>query len=308
MDKKEWRIQIMLVLAVSLVDICTKSLALEFIRSLNFWGPFGLVLHKNPGAMLGMFSDLPPVLRIVTLSTGGAFLVLIYFALQYLIPMRAPTLRYGMSILLGGILGNVSDRILHGSVVDFLLIRVGKFISPAFNIADSVQWVGYGLIVYSLFKYGNVFWPSTNFRRKLWVNPGFQLKFVASLCVMGMGFILISGVFFYTYLKVVIDETTGGMARFEENRFLTPFLTTYFVVAIGFLLILIIVGRVLSHRMAGPLYAFEKFLEELLAGKPRPLRLRAGDEFQHLEDLAQNLRNHVAPGVPDQEHEDPSDF
>ena len=45
----------------------------------------------------------------------------------------------------------------------------------------------------------------------------------------------------------------------------------------------------LSHRAAGPLYAFEKFLEDLSMGKVRPLKLRSGDEFQHLEELAEKL-------------------
>jgi signal peptidase II len=291
MTKSEWRNQILVVALICFIDLFTKELALKYVKSIAFWGPFGTVLHKNPGAMLGMFSDLPPVLRIVSLSTGGAFLVLIYLAIQYLIPIRAPSLRFGMSILLGGIMGNVSDRIFHGAVVDFILIRIGNMVSPAFNLADALQWVGYIMVVYALFKYGNIFWPTTNIRRRLWVNPSFQLKFVASLCVMGLGFILISGVFFFTYLKVVIDQTTGGLARFEEARYLKPFMVTYSVVALAFILLLIIVGRILSHRMAGPLYAFEKFLEDLLVGKPKELRLRAGDEFQHLEDLAARLKS-----------------
>ena len=57
-------------------------------------------LHHNPGAMLGLFSDLPPVLRIVSLSTGGAFLVVIYALIQYLLPIKSLILRSGMSVLL----------------------------------------------------------------------------------------------------------------------------------------------------------------------------------------------------------------
>jgi signal peptidase II len=54
-------------------------------------------------------------------------------------------------------------------------------------------------------------------------------------------------------------------------------------------MLLFVVGRVLSHRTAGPLYAFERFLEDLLAGKHRELKLRSGDEFQHLEELSVRL-------------------
>ena len=82
--------------------------------------------------------------------------------------------------------------------------------------------------------------------------------------------------------------------------FLIPFFITFVAIAGGFSLTLLILGRILSHRMAGPLYAFEKFLEDLLSGKDRELKLRAGDDFQHLEELSQKLRlNFKARDLPE---------
>ena len=117
MSKRDWLLVIGTVFFIWFMDIASKWWAVESIKGLNFYGPFGLVLHRNPGAMLGMFSDLPPLLRVVCLSTGGAFLVFIYGAIQYLIPQRSMILRVGMSILLGGILGNVTDRIIWLSLI-----------------------------------------------------------------------------------------------------------------------------------------------------------------------------------------------
>lgn len=46
--------------------------------------------------------------------------------------------------------------------------------------------------------------------------------------------------------------------------------------------------------MAGPIYAFELFLDDLLAGKDRRLVLRSGDELKvHIEDLAEKLRKEL---------------
>ncbi len=291
MTKRDWYLNLAIVFSIWAVDAATKWLAAEYIRGISFFGPFGVVLHFNPGAMLGAFSTLPPILRVVSLSTGGAFLVFIYLAIQYLIPSNVNVLRFGMSILLGGILGNVTDRILRGSVTDFLLIgSPSHWTTPAFNVADMVQWVGYGMIVYSLIRDGNLFWPEYNIRRRLWVNPSFQVKYIGMLMAMGFGFVIISGTFFYTYLKVTIDALVVGSAPEVEHRFLSPFFITFSIIASGFVMILVIVGRILSHRMAGPLYAFEKFLEDLLNGKTRELKLRAGDDFQHLEELSIRLR------------------
>lgn len=294
MTRRDWYLNLLIVALIWAIDFATKWLAMKYIDGLYFWGPFGIVLHFNPGAMLGAFSNLPPVLRVVTLSTGGAFLCFIYLAIQQLIPIKATTLRVGMSILLGGILGNVTDRILRGAVTDFLLLGSATQSTPAFNFADAVQWIGYGLIVFSLIRDGNIFWPERNSRRLLWINPSFQIKYITILFSMGLGFVLISGVFFYTYLKITIDALVIGSPIEVENRFLRPFFITYTVIALGFLLMLFIIGRILSHRTAGPLYAFEKFLKELLDGKDRELRLRTGDEFQHLEELSIKLREKFA--------------
>ncbi|MCB0413621.1 MAG: signal peptidase II [Bdellovibrionales bacterium] len=295
--KHEWLIIISSVFLVWILDYITKQWALTSITSLEFYGPFGFVLHRNPGAMLGMFSDLPPLLRIVSLSTGGAFLIFTYASIQYLLPMRGIPLRLGMSFLLGGILGNVTDRIIWGAVVDFLLIGNKEFASPAFNVADAIQWVGYAMVVYSLIKDGQKLWPTENSRKRVWVLPKFQLRFIAVLLAIGLGFAIISGVFSYTYLRIMIDDLTVGSSRYVENKFLTPFIFTYTIISSGFALLLFMIGRILSHRTAGPIYAFELFLKDLSEGKDRKLKLRSGDELKQLEIVAERIRKNIKPHI-----------
>ena len=53
---------------------------------------------------------------------------------------------------------------------------------------------------------------------------------------------------------------------------------------------LFVFGRILSHRTAGPIYAFETYLRDLIRGKDRKFKLRKGDDFKHLEELADALR------------------
>ena len=92
---------------------------------------------------------------------------------------------------------------------------------------------------------------------------------------------------------VTIDDLVIGPSRLVEKRFLLPFLEIYALISIGFVIVLFILGRLLSHRTAGPLYAFEKFLDEVLGGNDRGLKLRAGDEFKHLEELAEKVRERL---------------
>lgn len=290
MNKKDWFYVISLVPASWCVDQMAKVWANNHLTELKFFGPLGLVLHHNRGAILGTFSELPPILRVVSLSTGGAFLIFIYGCIQYLLPVRSMVLRMGMSLLLGGILGNVTDRTLHGEVTDFIVLGSQSLWTPAFNLADAVQWVGYIMVVYGLVRDGTLLWPDMNARKILWINPRFQLKYIFTIVAIGTSFAMVSGVFAYTYLKVTIDDLVIGPSHMTERRFLVPFFETYTVISIGFMIMLFVLGRILSHRTAGPVYAFETFIRDIISGKDRGFRLRKGDDFQHLEELAEILR------------------
>ncbi len=258
------------------------------LTQVQFHGPLGFVLHHNPGVILGTFSDVPPMLRIVSLSTGGGFLIFCFMIIQYILPPQTIVLRSGMSFLLGGILGNVTDRIRNGYIVDFIIFRWNQFISPAFNLADALQWVGYFMVIYSLIKDGKRLWPEQNLRKSFLINPKFQFKYSLKLTSFALCFALLTGILSYTFLKVTISEWTGTISAQSEHILIT-FTFTYALVSIAFCIILFFVGLVLSHKAAGPIFAFERFLEDLYLGKNRPLKLRGGDEFLHLERMADKL-------------------
>ncbi len=287
MRKIDWFLVIVPLFVTWGLDRLTKTWA-QTLTSLDFYGPIGFVLHLNHGAMLGLFSSTPPVIRIVSLATGGAFLLFFFVVIQYLLPIKSLTLRAGMSILLGGILGNVTDRVIYGHVVDFILIGTPTKASPAFNVADALQWIGYAMIATSLIRDSEILWPADNSRKRMWINPMFQLRYCFILVAVGMGFAAIAGVYSYTFLRVTIIEF-GGSNPVILNNYLTPFIISFVAVSLGFASALFLVGRRLSARIAGPLYAFERFLDDLVAGKPRKLRLRAGDEFKHLEEIAARI-------------------
>lgn len=289
MSRLEWFIVIGPILLSVFFDQVTKTWASHLGQVLSY-GPITFMLHHNPGAMLGLFSELPGVLRIVTLSTGGAFLLCTYALIQYLLPLNSLKLRLGLAVLIGGILGNVFDRILHGHVIDFIVIHTRFLTSPAFNLADAIQWVGYILIVTSIIKEGNKIWPENDTRRWSWVNFRFQFKYSILLTAVGVGLTLISVVFTYTYMKVTISELVGSNPIIIK-RFLQPFILTYVLIGIGFCIALFTIGRILSHRIAGPIYAFEKFLREILDGKTASLRFRKKDEFQSLQKSGEDIKN-----------------
>jgi len=58
----------------------------------------------------------------------------------------------GLCLILGGALGNLWDRVMHGHVVDFLLFHAGTWYWPAFNLADSAITVGAAMIIIDGFR------------------------------------------------------------------------------------------------------------------------------------------------------------
>jgi len=284
MNRKLWFQVYIPVPLLILLDSWSKSLALHYSHGQE--GPFGhFYLIFNHGAMLGLFSELPPTLRIVSLSTFGALIVGVYFLFQYLIPGTHMKLRVGLSILLGGILGNVWDRIRYGAIIDFLKFNVNTYVSPIFNIADVTQWVGYGVIVYFFAREGQSLWPEKNSRKSFMVNAPFQKRFSLFLAFISLILTGIFVVFCYTYLRVTLQELTAANNQIVQ-KFVRPFAILILALGFGFSLLIYILGGLFSHRIAGPIYAFERFLRETMKGQKSSFRVRQSDEFKHLEPLA----------------------
>lgn len=72
-------------------------------------------------------------------------------------------------------------------------------------------------------------------------------------------------------------------------KFLGAFTTAYFLVVLVISIFLILISRYFSHKIAGPVYAFIRFLRETLNGERRKLKLRPGDEFLELEGISAEL-------------------
>ncbi|TYB73954.1 signal peptidase II [Bizionia gelidisalsuginis] len=114
-----------------------------------------LTLHnvENTGAFLGMGSDFSPTLKILLLNVlPVAVLALVLFHI-----FRDKTLDrkslVGFSFIIGGGMANIYDRILYGSVTDFLHIDLGGvFRTGIFNFADVSVMVGMGLLLLSNLK------------------------------------------------------------------------------------------------------------------------------------------------------------
>ena len=107
---------------------------------------FSIVHTRNRGAAFGFLNDSNSPWRGVILI-GGAAIVMAMVAgmLWQSFRSREPQtawLRAGLALVLGGAAGNMFDRVVEGSVTDFLLFYWGDSQFPAFNVADSAITCG----------------------------------------------------------------------------------------------------------------------------------------------------------------------
>ena len=110
---------------------------------------FNLVRVHNTGIAFGKFNDGDGSNIIFTTISLLAFLGILFFWIRGHFPGKLNQL--AVSLITAGVAGNVTDRILHGYVVDFLDFYIGDMHWPSFNIADSCICIAAALIFISAF-------------------------------------------------------------------------------------------------------------------------------------------------------------
>ena len=136
---------IVLIVIFILGDQWTKNLVvnnLELYERVNITSFFDITLLYNTGAAFSLFAFDTGSQRIPLILVS--IFVSVYL-LGFLIKHASTNhcaLNLSISMIAGGALGNLVDRITHGYVVDFLLFYYENWYFPAFNVADSLITIG----------------------------------------------------------------------------------------------------------------------------------------------------------------------
>jgi len=110
-------------------------------------GFFRLTHVQNTGAAFGLFAESSAQWKVGALVTFSLLALIVVSALLWRNSHSLSTTTIGLSLILGGAMGNLWDRMMTGHVVDFLDFYVGSYHWPAFNIADSAIVIGAILLV-----------------------------------------------------------------------------------------------------------------------------------------------------------------
>jgi signal peptidase II len=135
--------------AVLLLDQVSKlavSGSMRYLETHTITEFFNLVLVYNTGAAFSLFADAPGWQRGLFIAIG----VVASAVIVVLLHRHAADRRFcfALSLILGGAIGNVCDRVLLGHVVDFIQLHAGGYYWPAFNVADSAISCGAALLIW----------------------------------------------------------------------------------------------------------------------------------------------------------------
>jgi signal peptidase II len=100
---------------------------------------FNLLLTHNAGITFGMFNNGAAVNALIF---SGLALIVVIVLVNWLRRVETAFLAVSIGLIIGGAAGNVIDRLIAGSVVDFLDFHLGSWHWPAFNVADSAICLG----------------------------------------------------------------------------------------------------------------------------------------------------------------------
>jgi signal peptidase II len=113
-------------------------------------GFLDLVHVLNYGAIFGLFSNHTEI--FTALGIAGSVIILVFL---YYFPPATTVGMLSFALILGGVVGNLIDRLHLGYVIDFISIHLQElFYWPPFNIADAALTVGVFILIYYFYKSG----------------------------------------------------------------------------------------------------------------------------------------------------------
>lgn len=116
---------------------------LQAIRLLSF---FDLLLTYNPGAAFSFLHNASGWQRYFLIAVTIIVLAILMYWLCGL-GSKQKVLALGLTLIIGGAIGNMLDRIITGKVVDFLSFHYATWYWPTFNLADAAISLGVGLLI-----------------------------------------------------------------------------------------------------------------------------------------------------------------
>lgn len=247
-----------------IIDQVSKHIALNYFS----------VIHFNEGIFLGRLSDSSQLFRVTFLATTSIYLCMLYLFLMDFLSQFFYKLKLYMTFIFTGVVGNIIDRVAFLKTIDF----IPGFNHTAFNFADILITLGVAMLIVEMFRPA----AEVKFKRSIFIiNKKEQITFASKMATGSLLSSMVLGIFTYTYVK---DLDQQGLLDYQSFLGYFVFLTVLSTIVMFF------IGLLMSHKTAGPIYAFEKYILTLARGEDVEFHMREGDNFQHLKQTATEIK------------------
>jgi signal peptidase II len=219
---------------------------------------------------------------IITIYLSALLFGLIYF-------LKNKNLFYLKAGITGLFLSTISNFIDMTHKASVTLIFHFKPLSLSGNYASITKYLSIILIIAGCIIHLKELRGKESRRKTFLINPSYQLRTSSFLSFTLIIQAATFGLFSYFYFNsFTFNFNTGG-----NEGIALPYLLGMFIITILFIFISFFVCVIYTQKTVGPLVAFERFIDDLIAGKDAKLYLRDGDHLQELERLSDKLRNGI---------------
>lgn len=140
-------ISIIVIAVLVLIDQVSKALFIQYLTTqpeymIRLTSFLDIIYAWNYGISFGLFSQYAQYSNAVFLVFNS--LVVLYLWYIYIVDATNPKL---FLLIIGGGIGNLTDRVVRGAVFDFIDFHYGQYHFPAFNVADSLISIGIFLFI-----------------------------------------------------------------------------------------------------------------------------------------------------------------
>ena len=285
MQKKDWYIVVGILVCSIMFDQLSRWVVSLMLENNNFKvGPVGFAILKS--AYLIDFIGYKKLLLSCVLSI---FFLFLFFVLNFVLIQKLLGLRVGLAFFAVGMLGESVNVILHGSILDWIVIY-GRY----FNLTDVYVLVGLILTLFFCFRDRSIIFRKNNLRKRMLIEKD-QSVFIFYILFSYFVFFIGLGMFFIVFIKMVLMYTMN-VSQAVQSDLLTTSTLLFSLLAFCFFIIIAGFAIYISNKIYGPVYAFKKYVNDVFlsgsgADRDYPFKLRKGDHFNDLQDLADQLRD-----------------
>jgi lipoprotein signal peptidase len=217
---------------------------------------------ENAGLMAGAFSNQnPELLRILATVGLSSLLLVAWVMVSTLNQIELWSMSRVFSLFIGAITSNGIDRLIRGSVVDFMVVRVPLFSDYVINLSDVFILICACTLMIQLYLNREKFWPYFEKRGITLKTFWDHIHVITWFTLISLWKSFVLGIFAYTFIKSMQSDTLSAtsLTKDQQEVILKNFFQGVLFIEGVSLLIVVVISYWLSRKLSGGIHTLDRF-------------------------------------------------